>query len=98
LTQRNRPTELQSNTPLRLGAGETALEVFELLRLERARTGRGGDLPTSQIWLQEAVTAARQLVDQETARGAVARARVVPVTTRATHVIQVTNRVLASAA
>jgi predicted ATPase len=81
----------------RLGAGEAALELFELLRLERARTGRPGDLPTSQIWLQEAVTAAREQVDQETAQRAAARARDVPVTSRATHVIQVTNRVLASA-
>jgi predicted ATPase/DNA-binding winged helix-turn-helix (wHTH) protein len=81
-----------------LGAGESALEAFELLRLERARTGRPGGLPTAQIWLQEAVTEARQQVDQETAQRAAARAREVPVANRATHVIQVANRVLASAA
>jgi hypothetical protein len=82
----------------RLGAGEAALEVFELLRLERARTGRPGNVPTYQIWLQEAVTTARKQVDQETAQWAAACAREVPVTSRATHVIQVANRVLASAA
>jgi tetratricopeptide (TPR) repeat protein len=82
----------------RLGAGEAALDVFKLLRLEQARTGRPGDLPTSQIWLQEAVTAARKQVDHETAQRAAARARDVPVASRARHVIQVTNRVIASAA
>jgi predicted ATPase len=82
----------------RLGAGEAALEVFELLRLERARTGRPGGLPTAQVWLQEAVTQARKQVDQDTAQRAAARARDVPATSRATHVIQVANRVLASAA
>jgi predicted ATPase/DNA-binding SARP family transcriptional activator len=82
----------------RLGAGEAALEVFELLRLERARTGRPGGLPTAQIWLKEAVIEARKQVDQGTAQRVAARARDVPVTSRATHVIQVANRVLASAA
>lgn len=82
----------------RLGASEAALDVFELVRLERARTGRPGDVPKFQTWLQEAVTAARKQVDQETARRAAARARAVPVIGRATHVIQVANRVLASAA
>jgi predicted ATPase/DNA-binding SARP family transcriptional activator len=82
----------------RLGAGEAALDVFELLRLERARTGRPGDVPRFQIWVQEAVTAAQEQVDQETAQRAAARAREVPVNSRATHVIQVANRVLASAA
>jgi predicted ATPase/DNA-binding SARP family transcriptional activator len=81
----------------RLGASEAALDVFELVRLERARTGRSGDVPKFQTWLQEAVTAARKQVDQETARRAAARARAVLVIGRATHVIQVANRVLASA-
>ncbi|MBV9421472.1 MAG: winged helix-turn-helix domain-containing protein [Solirubrobacterales bacterium] len=81
----------------RLGDGEAALEVFELLRLERERTGRPGNLPTSQIWIQEAVAAACKQVDPKTAQGAAARARDVPVTNRAARVIQVVNRVLALA-
>lgn len=82
----------------RLGADEAALDVFELLRLERARTGRPSDIKDCKIWEQETVTAARKQVDQETAQRAIARARAVPVTRRATHVIQLANRVLASAA
>ena len=72
----------------RLGRGEDALEVAEQVRLERERTGRAGDLPTSQVWIQEALTAARTQVDQEAAQRAVVRAREVPVTSRAAHAIE----------
>ena len=82
----------------RLGDGEAALELFELLRLERQRTGRPGDLPTAMVWLLEAFTAAHDQVGPETAKRAAARAREVPVTGRAAHTVDVVNGVLARAA
>jgi predicted ATPase/DNA-binding SARP family transcriptional activator len=78
----------------RYGDYEDALEVFELLRLERERTGRPGDLPAAMVWIQEAVSSAHQQVDPQTAQAAATRARQVPVTNRAAHTIEVTNRVL----
>jgi tetratricopeptide (TPR) repeat protein len=81
----------------RLGHGEPALEVFELLRLERQRTGRPGDLPTAMVWLLEAVTAAHDQVSPATAERAAARARDVHVTNRAAHTIEVANRALVRA-
>lgn len=55
--------------------GEAALEAFELLRLERERTGRPGDLPAAMVWVQEAVTSAREHVDPEAAQAAATHAR-----------------------
>jgi hypothetical protein len=85
-------------TPLaQLGHGEAALEVFELLRLERERTGRPGDLPTGMRWLEEAVAIAQGQVDPEAAGLAQRRARAVPVIDRAARTIEVANQVLAAA-
>jgi hypothetical protein len=81
----------------RLGRDEDALESAQLVRLERERTGRSGDLPTSHVWFQEAVTAVLGRLDPESAQRAVARAREVPVTSRAAHAIEIANRVIASA-
>jgi hypothetical protein len=81
----------------RLGYGEAALEVFELLRLERQRTGRPGDLPMAMVWLLDAGTAAHDQVGPEAAQRAAARAHEVPVTNRAAHTIEVANGVLARA-
>jgi hypothetical protein len=84
-------------TLARLGYGEAALEVFELLRLERQRTGRPGDLPTAMVWLPEAVTAAHDQVGPESAEAAATRAREVPVTDRPARTIEVANDVLSRA-
>jgi predicted ATPase len=81
----------------RLGDEEAALEVAELLRLERERTGRPGEMPKAQVWVQEAVTAARQQVGPTVARQAAARAREIPVASRAAHTIKLADRVLRGA-
>jgi hypothetical protein len=73
-----------------------ALEVFELLRLERERTGRPGDLPAAMVCIREAFGSARKQVAPAVARAAVTRAREVPLTNRAAHTIEVANRVLSS--
>ncbi|MDQ6804861.1 MAG: winged helix-turn-helix domain-containing protein [Actinomycetota bacterium] len=81
----------------RLGEGEAALEVFELLRLERRRTGRPGDLPTAMVWLLQAVTAAHEQAGPDAAKRAGTRAGEVPETGRAAHTAEVVNGVLARA-
>jgi hypothetical protein len=78
-----------------LGDGEMALEAFELLRLERERTGRFGDRPTTQARVEDAVAAARAQIDTGAAQRATARARDVPVTARAAHAIEVAGLALA---
>jgi predicted ATPase/DNA-binding SARP family transcriptional activator len=82
----------------RLGHGEAALEVFELVRLERQRTGRPGELPGALADVVEAAAAARDQVGPGPADRAAARARDVPVTSRATHTITIACDVLARAA
>jgi hypothetical protein len=71
----------------RLGARETALEVFELVRLEEARTGRTGFIPTAAEWLSEAYATARESVTAEAAEAAAARAQAVPASQRAAHAL-----------
>jgi predicted ATPase/DNA-binding SARP family transcriptional activator len=78
----------------RFGRDDDALEVFELLRLERARTGRPGDLPAAMHWIRDAVSAASAQVGPEGAAMAVARARAVAVSDRALRVIELANRAL----
>ena len=80
----------------RLGYGEPALEVFELLRLERERTGRPGDLPTGMLWLQEAVATAREQVEPEAADMARRSAHEVSVIDRASRTIDLAEWVLAA--
>jgi predicted ATPase/class 3 adenylate cyclase len=71
----------------RLGHGEPALEIQELVRLEEERTGRIGDSPIYVQWFTDAVAVARDLVTPAIAQSAVERARAVPVTDRAAHAI-----------
>lgn len=80
----------------RLGYGAEAIEVFELLRLERERTGRPGDLPTALTWLEEAAATAEQQTDPAAAESARTRADNVPVTERAARTIELANHVVAS--
>ena len=49
------------------GDAETALEVFELVRLEEERTGRSGDVPMLVEWFGEALRTARESVSPEAA-------------------------------
>lgn len=74
------------------GDSETALEVFELLRLEEQRTGRLGDMPISIQWLSEAVAAAKERVDPENAQRAAERAREVPEPERAARAIELAGQ------
>jgi predicted ATPase/class 3 adenylate cyclase len=80
-----------------LGHSETALEVFELLRLEERRTGRLGDMPASIQWLSDAVATATQQVDPERAQRAAERARQVPEPERAARAIELAGQVAATA-
>ena len=81
---------------VRAGHSETALEVYELLRLEEQRTGRTGDIPTAIQWLGEAVTAAQDRVDPQRAQRAIERARQVPETERAARAIELADHASAS--
>lgn len=74
-----------------LGAGEKALEVFELVRLEEERTGRTGNNSTLLRWFGDAQLAARKAVNSELAERAVARARGVPIAERAAYIIELAN-------
>jgi hypothetical protein len=82
----------------KLGHSQTALEVFELLRLEERRTGRLGDMPTSIQWLGDAVATATQQVDPERAQRAAERARQVPEPERAARAIELAGQVAATQA
>ena len=77
------------------GDPETALVVFELVRLEEERTGRSGDLPMLVEWFGEARRTARESVSPEAAEGAIARARRVRVPDRAAHAIALAQRAAA---
>jgi hypothetical protein len=76
-----------------LGHAAEALEVFELVRLERERTGRPGDLPTGMVWLREAVAIACAQVHPTEAEQARGRAQAIPVVDRAARTIEVASRV-----
>jgi hypothetical protein len=79
-----------------VGHSETALEVFELLRLEEQRTGRIGDMPISIQWLGEAVAAAKDRVNPQRARRAIERARQIPERERAARAIELAEHASAS--
>ncbi|HTU29818.1 MAG TPA: BTAD domain-containing putative transcriptional regulator [Solirubrobacteraceae bacterium] len=77
-----------------LGHAVEALEVFELVRLERERTGRPGDLPTGMVWLREAVAAASAQADPAAAERARLRARAIPSPDRYARAIEIASGTL----